>query len=170
MKTLLLLMRKTVRQKIEQETGAALVEAALTAPMLIFMLLALVEFGRVAYVAMETSNAARAAVSYGSQNQITAVDNSGMQAVARLEASDLISQNVNLAVQATQNCSCSSPDTTVTPFNCIDASTDSCPSPSFVEQTLNVTVTATYDPLIHVGNFPGQFTILGHAVQKRLNQ
>ena len=151
------------------EFGGALVETALTAPVLLLMLLGMVEFGRVAYIAIQASNAARAAVSYGSQNQITAVDTGGMTAVAQLEASGLASQNVNLTVSAVGNCSCSSPDTTVTPFACSGASTALCPDPSFVEQTLNVTVTATFNPFVHAGNWPGSFTITGHAVQKRLN-
>lgn len=151
------------------ERGGALVEAALTAPVLVFMLLGMVEFGRVAYIAIETSNAARAAVAYGSQNLITAVDTRGMTFAAQQEASGLAAQNVSLSVSAVGNCSCSSPDTTVTPFACSGASTALCPSPSHVEQTLNVTVTAAFDPIVHAGSWPGTFTIYGHAVQKRLN-
>lgn len=159
-----------VRFAFRDQTGGPLVETALTAPILIFMILGVVEFGRVAYIAVETSNAARAAVSYGSQNQITADDTSGMQAVARLEATGLTSQNVTLTVSAVGDCSCSSPDTTtVTPFACAGASDKICPPPSHIEQTLNVTVTAKFDPIVHAGNFPGTFTITGRAQQKRLN-
>jgi len=160
---------RMIRKLRRSELGGALVETAMTAPLLVFMLLGLVEFGRVAYIAIETSNAARAAVSYGSQNQITASDTNGMQAVARLEASGLVAQNVNLNVNAAADCSCSSPGTGTTPFACSGASPGACTSPSFVEQTLNVTVTATFDPVIHAGNWPGSFTITGRALQKRLN-
>src|SRR5579859_2148719 len=114
----------------KNETGGPLVETALTAPILIVMVLGVVEFGRVSYIAVETSNAARAAVSYGSQNEVTASDTSGMQAVARLEAIGLTSQNVNLTVNASTNCSCSSPDTTVSPFACAGADIKTvCPTP-----------------------------------------
>lgn len=160
---------RTIRRILNGQAGGALVETALTAPVLLFMLLGLVEFGRVAYISIEASNAARAAVSYGSQNQITASDTNGMQAAAQVEASGLASQNVSLAVSAVANCSCSSPDTSTTPFACAGASTAMCPDPSFVEQTLNVTVTATFNPIVHAGNFPGTFTITGRALQKRLN-
>jgi Flp pilus assembly protein TadG len=162
-------LMKTLRTMLANQRGGALVETALTAPLLLFMILGLVEFGRVAYIGVQASNAARAAVSYGSQNVITASDTNGMQLAAQLEASGLASQNVNLSVNAVQNCSCSSPDTTTTPFACLNASTASCPDPSFVEQTLDVTVTATFDPIIHAGNFPGTFSITGRAHQKRLN-
>lgn len=157
---------KTLRKN---QAGAALVEAALTGPFLVLLLLGVVEFGRVAYIAIETSNAAKAAVAYGSQTQITASDTPGMQSTAQLEASGLASQNVSLSVNTTANCSCSSPDTGTTPFACAGASISACANPSFVEQTLNVTVTATFYPIVHVGNWPGPFTITGTAVQKRLN-
>jgi len=159
-----------LRSAFSDQTGGPLVETALTAPILLVMILGVVEFGRVGYIAVETSNAARAAVSYGSQNQITATDTNGMQAVARLEAIGLTSQNVNLTVNAVGNCSCSSPDTTsVTPFACAGAADTICPPPSHIEQTLNVTVTATFNPIIHAGNFPGTFSITGREQQKRLN-
>jgi Flp pilus assembly protein TadG len=165
-----LIQKSRIAQSLRRnQAGSALVEAALTAPLLVFMVLGVVEFGRVAYIAVETSNAARAAVSYGCQKPITAADPGGMQAIARLEASGLISQNVNLSVNTAANCSCSSPDTSTTPFTCTGASLNLCPDPSFVEQTLNVTVTATFDPIVHAGNWPGSFTITGRAVQKRLN-
>jgi Flp pilus assembly protein TadG len=163
-------MKRTIRQKSAAENGSALVEAALTAPMLVLMLLGVVEFGRVAYIAIEASNAARAAVSYGSQNQLTANDTNGMTVTAQQEASSLASQNVTLTISASPACSCSSPDLTVTPFACTDAPASTCPPPSFIEQTLDVTVTATFDPLVHAGGFPGPFVVKGHAVQKRLNQ
>lgn len=160
---------RSLRSLFRDQTGGPLVETALTAPILIFMILGVVEFGRVAYIAVEASNAARAAVSYGSQNQITATDTSGMQAVARLEAVGLASQNVTLTVNAVGDCSCSSPDTSQTPFACAGALSTACPAPSHIEQTLNVTVTATFNPIVHAGNFPGNFTITGRAQQKRLN-
>lgn len=160
---------RILRSVFRDQTGGPLVETALTAPILIFMILGVVEFGRVAYIAVETSNAARAAVSYGSQNVITAADTSGMQAVARLEATGLTAQNVNLTVNAVGNCACSSPDTTQAAFACAGAADTICPPPSHIEQTLNVTVTATFDPIVHAGNFPGTFTITGRAQQKRLN-
>jgi Flp pilus assembly protein TadG len=162
-------MLQAVGRIRRNEFGGALLETALTAPVLLLMLLGMVEFGRVAYIAIQTSNAARAAVSYGSRNQLTASDTNGMQAVAQLEASGLASQNVSLNVSAVGNCSCSSPDTTVTPFACANASTALCLPPSHVEQTLNVTVTATFNPIVHTPSWPGTFTIYGHASQKRLN-
>ena len=152
-----------------QEAGSALVEAALTLPLLVSMLLGVVELGRVTYIAIETSNAAKAAVQYGAQNSMTAIDQAGMEKVAQLEASGLASKNVNLSISTTGDCSCSSPDTdSVKPFDCHNAPPDSCPSPSHIEQTITATVTASFDPVITLPGIPTPFTLTGKAVQKRL--
>ena len=151
------------------EAGSALVEAALTAPLLAFMLLGVVELGRVTYIAIETSNAAKAAVQYGAQNSTTAIDRVGMEKVAQMEASGLASKDVNLSISTSGDCSCSSPDTdSVKPFDCHHASLDSCPAPSHVEQTVTATVTASFNPFITLPGLPAPFTLTGKAVQKRL--
>jgi Flp pilus assembly protein TadG len=148
--------------------GSALIEAAVAAPMLMMMILGIAEVGRVTYISMETTNAAKAAVSYGAQNQITSNDQAGMQAVARMEASSLVSSNVTLTVSAEPSCSCSSPDTGVTAFDCSSGTTASCPNPSHIEQSVAVTVTAKFDPLIYLPGLPHSYTLTGYAVQKRL--
>lgn len=150
------------------EYGGALIEAALTAPVLVTMALGIVELGRVTYIGIETSNAAKAAVSYGAQNQITANDQAGMQAVAQAEASSLPSQLVSLTVSTAPACSCSSPDTTVSAFSCSTGTPASCPSPSHIEQTVTVTVSSTFNPIISLPGLRGPFTIRGAASQKRL--
>src|ERR1700739_1039098 len=79
--------------RLSDESGQAFIELALTVPFLVLLLLGAAELARVAYMAIELSNAAKAAVQYGAQNPTTAVDVSGMQTAAQLEAPDL--SNVN---------------------------------------------------------------------------
>jgi len=67
------------------ESGQALVETALTAPILLLMLVGGVEFGRVAYAAIEVANSAKAAVQYGAQNPGTSTDTTTMETVAVAE-------------------------------------------------------------------------------------
>ena len=55
-----------------EEDGQSLVELALTVPILLLLLLGAAELARVAYAAIEVSNAAEAAVRYGAQNSTTA--------------------------------------------------------------------------------------------------
>ena len=50
------------------EDGQALIETSISASLLILLMLGAVEFGRAAYVAIEVSNAARAAAQYGAMN------------------------------------------------------------------------------------------------------
>src|SRR3569833_2802385 len=71
------------------EGGQALVETALTLPMLALMLLGAFEFSRVAYAAIEVTNAARAAAQYGAMNGGGFLDTSGMLAAANADAGNL---------------------------------------------------------------------------------
>lgn len=50
---------------LRNKSGSALVELALTAPVLMFMLIASAELARIAYYAIEVQNAARAGAAYG---------------------------------------------------------------------------------------------------------
>ncbi len=61
------------------ERGAALVEFALTTPLLMLLLVGIIEMGRFAYFSILVGNAAHAGAFYGSQNLTTANDTTGMQ-------------------------------------------------------------------------------------------
>lgn len=87
---------------LRKDSGSALVELALTVPMLMLMMIGAAELGRMAYYAIEVQNAARAAVAYGSQGLNTAADSSGMTTAADNEAKNM----GNLTVTATQSCVC----------------------------------------------------------------
>lgn len=161
-------IRGSMRRARGDESGQALVELALTTPLLILLLLGAVEFGRVAFTAIELSNAAKAAAQYGAQNLLTATDQPGMQAVAQADASALTAGTVTVSVDA-NTCSCSSPDTATAPFACRTATSTSCPSPSSLVQTITVTASAPFNPGIWVPGFShANFTLYGTAVQKRL--
>jgi Flp pilus assembly protein TadG len=148
---------KTMRFEWGGQSGQALVEMALTVPMLVLLLLGAVEFGRVAYISIQVSNAAKAAAQYGAQTLDTAVDQAGMQAVAQADASSLAAGTVT--VNLSSNCSCSSPCNTPGA---------SCPSPSHIEQNITIVVSAPFNPLITVPGLPNSFNLTGTAVQKRL--
>ena len=53
-------MAKRTKQHCGSEAGSALVELALMMPIMMFLLVAVLEFARVAYAAIEVSNAAKA--------------------------------------------------------------------------------------------------------------
>lgn len=148
----------------ETEEGQAIVELALTLPILILLLLGAVEFGRYAYVAIEISNAAKAAAQYGSQNSVTATDVSGMQAVAAQEAPEAGTLCTNFTTTINQPATCS----------CVSGgvpSSASCSSTTcvgYIVQYLTVTTSAQCKPPIFAPGFGGTLTISGHAIQEVL--
>jgi Flp pilus assembly protein TadG len=140
------------------------VEVALTTPILILMFLGAAEFARIAFAAIEVSNAARAAVAYGAQNVSTAGDSSGIQTAATMDAGDMAASLI-----ATSNASgvCSSGALcTGAGSSCLN--TDCATPGDHIETILTVNTAATFDPLIHVPGIPSTFTLHGHAVQKCL--
>jgi Flp pilus assembly protein TadG len=62
---------------IRSERGTSMLEFALLAPMLVFMLIGLIEIGRFGYFWIVADHAARAGVQYGAQNLETAADAAG---------------------------------------------------------------------------------------------
>src|SRR5260370_3223661 len=135
------------------EAGGALVEPALTLPMLVVLVLGAAEFARVAYASIEVANAARAAVSYGAQSITTEVDTTGIQTVAANDAADLS----GLTTTPTTSFICS--DNTASTGANTDCST------SQIETILTVNTSASFDPLIHVPGLPTTYTLHGQAVQ-----
>ena len=73
------------------EDGSAVVEFVLILPLLLMLLVGLIELGRYGDYSIKVSNAARAGVSYGSQNITTAADDVGMQNAALVDAQNLAS-------------------------------------------------------------------------------
>jgi Flp pilus assembly protein TadG len=139
------------------------VELALTVPILLLLLLGAAELARVAYAAIEVSNAAEAAVRYGAQNSTTADPENwpAIQAAAETDAANLPLTSVTPALV----CGCS--NGTVSGQSCTGFTISNCPGSHNVE-TLIVTTTANFDPLIHVQGLPTSFTLTGRAIQEVL--
>ena len=132
-------------------------ETALTAPLLVTLILGSVEFARVAYAGIEVTNAARAAVSYGAQNGGTASDTTGITWAATHDAADVTGISVS-GVSLGYVCSDGSASTGL--------NTD-CAN-SQVEETVTVRTQVTMDPLVHVPGLPKTYTLYGTASQKCL--
>jgi Flp pilus assembly protein TadG len=147
-------LRGEVKSKCE--AGSALVEFALTLPVLVAMILGAVELGWVTYGSIEVMNAARAGASYGCQNSTAAGDTRGIQNTAALDAPDipLGTTTVNTS------CICSNGTaSTCQPTDC---------SGSSIETILTVSTQATVTPLFRVPGLPTTFTLHGKAVEKVL--
>ncbi len=164
---------------LRSERGSALVESALTVPVVMLMLLGAVEMGDFAYRATEMSNAARAAAQYAAMNGGGFADcsgafaggtcgsTSGMYAAARNDAPRTYSTCTNFAVSTSNACVCSGSNTACTS----SGTAYSCGTGSG-NPVINVTVntSAQCSPITAIPNlFSGAFTLKGFANQEVLN-
>lgn len=164
---------------LHSQRGSALVETALTVPVVLLMLLGAVEMGDFAYRATEMSNAARAAAQYAAMNGGGFTDcngafaggtcgsTSGMYAAARNDAPRAYTTCTNFAVSTSNACVCSGSNTACTP----SGTAYSCASGSGAP-VINVTVntSAQCSPITAIPNlFSGAFTLKGFAKQEVLN-
>ena len=138
------------------EGGSALVETALTFPVLVMLIAGAAEFSRVAYASLEVVSAAKAGVSYGAMTGATTTDLPGITYAAQHDAGNVTSLQV-LSANSTYACSDPHDDPA-------GGSNTGCPS-SHMEQTLTVVTQATVDPLIHIPGLPTTYTIKGQASQ-----
>jgi Flp pilus assembly protein TadG len=163
------------------ESGSALVETALTFPVLIALLLGAVELGDMASKATQMTNAARAAAQYAAMNGGGYADcnntltggsclaTRGMYRAASYDASAIISKCASFAVSAVNTCSCTSG--VACTANAATATTSayySCSSGKVI-MTVAVTTTAQCSPVSSVpGLFSGPFNLQGYAKQQVL--
>jgi Flp pilus assembly protein TadG len=137
-----------MRRRIRDSKGSAIVEFAVVAPFLAFLLLGLIDVGRYTYDGILAAHAARAAVQYGAQNLVTAADTTGMKSAAAQDAQNLSNWSV-----------------TVTPMCNNNASMSACPVNSTMAVSANmiyyvqVTVTGTFNPLIAYPGIPTKIPV-----------
>jgi Flp pilus assembly protein TadG len=153
---------------VRSERGSALIETALTLPLLLMMLLGAVELARVACAAIEVSNAAKAAAAYGAQNHSTQEDLSGIE----LAATDDVDKISGLTFTGTGVKSflsgvCSSGNPCTGPDNGSGPTcrSDDCGIGDHAETILTISTSGTIDPLIHLPGLPSTYTVQGSAVQ-----
>lgn len=153
--------------KITSEEGGALVETAFSMSLLILLLLGSVEFGRVAYAAIQVNSAAKAAAQYGAQSRTTAADISGMTSAAQNEyfGGSTLQLTSPTATTGT-SCTCADTGNAATCSN-NSVTAPACPG-SVMEVTITVQTQASFNPLFHVPGLPGTFTLTGTAKQKVL--
>ncbi|MGO8720236.1 MAG: TadE/TadG family type IV pilus assembly protein [Acidobacteriaceae bacterium] len=148
------------RAGMRNDVGQALVELALVFPIFILLLIGAAEFGRLAYAAIEVTNAARAGVAYGAQSHITASDYTGMQTAATRDSANL----TGVTATATNFCACSSaPSTQV---SCTTVIASCSPAPLHSLEYVQVNTSATVDPLFYYPGLPKTFTLTGQAIMR----
>ena len=145
------------------EDGSALVETALTFPVLILMLLGAVQLGEVAFAAIETANAARAGAQYAGMNGGGYNDGAGITLAAQADARD----TTGLTATPSSSCSCSDPLGACT-NTAATGLVYSCTSGKPIV-TVSVATTATYSSLIKIPGMSSSYTLHGWAQQQVLN-
>ena len=150
--------RSRMFSRLGGDGGQALVELALTVPLLVTILIGAAEFARVAHAAIEVTNAAKAGAQYASHSRANAATSNQAQirSAATNEASDITLGTPGI----TYTCSCSN-GTACSSGNC---------ATGHVEQTVTVTTQTTFDPLIHLPGLPQTYTLHGSASQKVVDQ
>jgi len=149
-------------EQIDDATGASLVEFALVSPVIVLLMAGVVDVGRYIWDGMLAANAARAGAVYGAQSIGTAGDSTGIKAAAVADAPQAIASP---DVTPTGWCSCdSSPGVSA---NCADL--NACPSPDHKDIYVKVTVTKTFNPLIHWPAVPTSITISKTNIEQLSN-
>lgn len=149
-------LRKLVRVLGISEEGGAIAETAMTAPLLMVLVVGSVEFARVAYASIEVVNAARAGVSYGAQSGLTASDTAGITWAATNDGANLPGMTVATPVLG-YTCSDGNAPTGTPP---------ACSGTAHLEETVTVQTQVIMNPLIHVPGLPATYTLNGSATQK----
>jgi Flp pilus assembly protein TadG len=148
----------TDQAAVRKDAGQALVELALTLPLLVLLLIGAAELGRLAYYSVEVSNAARAGVAYGAQNHVTASNFAGMRTAAQNDAG-----NITLATTtATNSCACSSAYSATSACT----TTFSCSGTNRIIEYVQVNTTATVSPIFHYPGVSKTYTLNGRAVMR----
>jgi Flp pilus assembly protein TadG len=157
---------KDLIDKLRRDPGQSFVEIALTLPVLILLLVGAAELARVAYVAIEVANAAKAAVAYGAQST-TVSDTTGIKNAAILDANNITLTASNVTVATAGVCSSG---TLCTGANSTCKNTDCSAAGDHIETVLTVTTSYNFTPVIHLPGLPASFTLHGQAVQTCLPQ
>ncbi len=141
------------------ERGQSILEAALVAPILMFILLAVVEAGRMMYLSVALEHAADAAAEYGATTT-TDGDLTGMQSAATndVQSSGLFNKlypSNAFASTATNFCQCANGAAT-------SCTSNNCASGEFAV-FVQAKTAATYATLVKYPGLPAAFTMSAQA-------
>ena len=150
-------MTKIAWDMAKDDAGAAAVEFALIAPLLLLMVLGVTEMGKIVYYRSVLESAARSGTQAGFAAAMTTAAQITAAQTTMETAADLAITNSGIGVAvtstATVTCICAN-DINDT----VDCATGSCGSGS-KRYIATVTMGMTYTPLFNMTNLPGGFNI-----------
>lgn len=138
------------------ESGQALIEAAIAAPLFFVLLMGAAELARVAYAAIEIQNAAEEVALYGAQTQGSVLGNSAAGNAAATQVAQTDAGNLT-GVSASMSYGHYCSDGTAA-----DSKTYACAT-GYPETSVNVITAVSFDPLIHIPGLPSKFNLIGNA-------
>lgn len=153
---------RSQKNRTKRDAGQSLIEAAVSVPLLLLILVAATEFTRATYAAIEVSNSAKAAAQYAAMNGGATSDTTGILNAAQIDSPNLLSAVT--ANVTSDTCVCSGAESTI--VACNPASGNACPAGQHVMETVTVTTQATFRPLMTWGGvIPSSLTLNGYAQQ-----
>lgn len=170
--------RRSIRLLRRCQAGQALVELALTLPLMLVFVAGSVALGSATYAAIEVANAAKAAVQYAAMNggantTITTgaqpvLDETGMQTAANNDVfvipgmiTGSCGQAICFTTTPTAACSCSNGVGTSTCYQ------SDCPSGHIIE-TITVKTQVSFQSPFHLAVFSSLVTFHGQAIEEVL--
>jgi hypothetical protein len=146
---------RPLRARHRSERGAALVELAVSLPLLILLLVGTADFARVFYFTIELTNAARAGAQYAAYSQVQAqqapkITNAATSAAPNI-APIIIELHLSSGLPDPPVCYCALDDGTGQPWSGV-ACTSICGSGHHLVETVTVTASKTFSTISH---FPG---------------
>lgn len=157
-------MNRWMRRLRDGECGQAMIEAAVAAPILFVLLMGAGEIARVAYMAIEVANAARAGAAYAALSANTIGDTNGTVLAAKDDAYDIYKVSGLTTTKSTPGYICSDGSAATVAAGALPT----CPNGDQGAHPLEyVTVTskANFDPLIHIPGLPTTFTLSSSATE-----
>ena len=166
-------MRNPKKTKLGDARGTHLIEFAALLPLLLLILLGSLEMGRIFFIRIAVSNAARAGVQYGSRSDVTAHNFEGMQSAAEADFGGMFGLSLGFKLQG-------GPQTPCSYYSCWDGSaehnqtgcTRSSPSPptcsggNTLVQFVRVDTSVDFETLFNYPGIPPSFKMTAHAVRR----
>jgi Flp pilus assembly protein TadG len=141
---------------LKSESGTSMIEFAIIAPVLIFMMIGVMDVGRYAYDAILAANAARAGAQYASQDLSTAMDSTGIKNAIVADGQNL--SNWNSGITAQYYCSSNGGTT-------LGSCSSGEPSASNIYY-VKVVVTGSFTPLVNYPGIHSPLPVSGSAIMR----
>jgi Flp pilus assembly protein TadG len=147
------------------ESGTSMIEFAILAPVIIFLLVGTIEIGRFAYFAILAANAARAGAQYGAQDLISAYDDADITSAAIQDGQNLPNWTSNGgSIKVNQLCAVSGG----APSTCESGAGTGPPTNTIYY--VQVQVTGVFNTLLNYPGIPNGLHISGSSMMRVATQ